>query len=232
VVKKNTLNYEALDYDKPIHPQFQEQIGRGNRLAVGKICGRPLTHDDNLKLFAALDIEKATPENGKAAAARLKSANMKPLPGDDIILEAYEKHKLEEAKVKLVHARAREAKGEATKADSALIKSRLAKKIDGRGAQPPKQTKRRLQAQDVSSDDESCTGSGSAAELVYEDGRDLVGKVFEDPDLGLCTVLKKKTYRGDYTLEYSYEEGGETDVDFSSVEEVRGWVASFHLPNI
>ena len=50
-VKKNTLNYEVLDYTKPVHPQMMEQIGRGNRLTSGKFCGQPATAEGNVRFF-------------------------------------------------------------------------------------------------------------------------------------------------------------------------------------
>ena len=128
VVKKNTLNYDALDYSKPVHPQFQQQIGRGNRLTTGKICCIPLTHSDNIKLFEALDKEKITLSEGKAATARKKKG--KPSPGDDKLIEVYQNYLREEAKVKLEHARSRQEKGEVSKADEKLLRSRLAKSIE------------------------------------------------------------------------------------------------------
>ena len=72
----------------PVHPQIMEQIGKGNRLTSGKICGKPITDEENVKLFEALEKEKATAANGSAALARRK-AN-KPLPGDDELLKVWE----------------------------------------------------------------------------------------------------------------------------------------------
>ena len=85
-VKKNTLNYDVLDWSKPVHLQMMEQIGKGARLASGKIYGRPMTDEENVKLFEGLEKEKAVAACGSAALARQKAK--KPMPGDDGLLES------------------------------------------------------------------------------------------------------------------------------------------------
>jgi hypothetical protein len=124
-VKKNTINYEVLEWGKPIHPQMMNQIGKGNRLTSGKVCGVPMTDENNLKLFEALDEEKITITKGKAAVARAKKK--KALPGDDLLIAAHEKLKLETMKVKLGYAQARQLAGTSTPSDETLFKSRLVK---------------------------------------------------------------------------------------------------------
>lgn len=125
-VKKNTLNYEVLDYTKPAHPQMMEQIGRGNRLTSGKFCGQPATAEENVRFFEALEKEKEVEVTGKAAQKRKKN----PLAGDAALIEAYETQKRGEMIVKLKFARARELKGEATPTDVKLFNSRLVKAFD------------------------------------------------------------------------------------------------------
>ncbi len=87
-----------------------------------------MTHSDNIKLFEALDKEKITLSEGKAATARKKKG--KPSPGDDKLIEVYQNYLREEAKVKLEHARSRQEKGEVSKANEKLLRSRLAKSIE------------------------------------------------------------------------------------------------------
>ena len=140
VVKKNTLNYDVLQWDKPLHPQMMHQIGRGNRLTTGKICGRPMTDEMNVRLFEELEKEKTIATEGKAATARKKAKA--PLDGDDALVQRWEKQKVEETRLKLEHAQEREKKGLATAADLKLFKTRLAQKIlqqnaDAATAAPP-----------------------------------------------------------------------------------------------
>jgi hypothetical protein len=90
-VKKNTLNYDALDHSKPMHPQLMEQIGKGNRLTTGKICGIPLTDKQNLLLFEALNREKAIVARGKAAQERKKTK--KARLGDDELIQNWADYK-------------------------------------------------------------------------------------------------------------------------------------------
>jgi len=221
VVKKNTLNYEALDYNKPIHPQFQEQIGKGNRLTVGKICGVPLTHEDNLKLFDALDREKLIESDGRAAEKRIKSGN--PKPGDDEKAKAWEELKLESAKVKIPGAMQRQADGAATKADLKLLKSRLARRaMEEAGAAPPLATANRPRASNRRRKKSKSADDADSDES--DDGADLVGKSWEDEELGPCTVTGRCTVDGCRALEYSYEEDGSTEETYSSVAEVREWI--------
>jgi hypothetical protein len=127
VVKKNTLNYDVLQWDKPLHPQMMHQIGRGNRLTTGKIYGRPMTDEMNVRLFEGLEKEKTIATEGKAATARKKAKA--PLDGDDALIQRWEKQKVEETRLKLEHAQEREKKGLATAADLKLFKTRLAQKI-------------------------------------------------------------------------------------------------------
>jgi hypothetical protein len=112
VVKKNTLNYDVLQWDRPIHPQMMHQIGRGNRLTTGKIYGRPMTDEMNVRLFEGLEKEKAVVTNGQAATARRKSKA--PLTGDDVLIQLWEKQKEGEVKLKLEHAQERQRNGVAT----------------------------------------------------------------------------------------------------------------------
>ena len=85
VVKKNTLNYDVLDYNKPIHPQMMNQIGKGNRLTTGKVCGVPMTGESNVTFFEALEREKLIAVAGKAALQRQK--DKKPIDGDDGLIK-------------------------------------------------------------------------------------------------------------------------------------------------
>ena len=124
-VKKNTLNYEVLEWDKPIHPQMMHQIGRGNRLTTGKVAGQPMTDEANVKMFEALDKEKDIIAKGRAANARKK----KPLPGDDLLLKAWEDYKSEEMQVKLKYAEQRIKDGKGTDADEKFMKTRLVTKF-------------------------------------------------------------------------------------------------------
>ena len=85
-VKKNTLNYDVLDYNKHIHPQMMNQIGKGNRLTTGKVCGVPMTDESNVTFFEALaEREKLIAVAGKAALQRQK--DKKPIDGDDGLIK-------------------------------------------------------------------------------------------------------------------------------------------------
>jgi hypothetical protein len=44
------------------------RISRGKRLATGKICGRPMTDEMNVRLFEELEKEKTIATEGKAAS--------------------------------------------------------------------------------------------------------------------------------------------------------------------
>ena len=49
---------------------------------------------------------------------------------------------------------------------------------------------------------------------------------FEDDELGKCTVTQGVVINSWRALEYSYDKGrGETDIETSTVAEVRGWVS-------
>jgi hypothetical protein len=127
-VKKNTLNYDALGHSKPMHPQLMEQIGKGNRLTTGKICGIPLTDEHNLLLFEALDREKAIVARGKAAQERKKAK--KSRLGDDELIQNWADYKMEEMKLKVAAARERESRGVITLADRKVLNSRLCKQFE------------------------------------------------------------------------------------------------------
>jgi hypothetical protein len=231
-VKKNTLNYDVLDWSKPVHPQMMEQIGKGNRLTSGKICGKPMTDEENVKLFEGLEKEKAVAANGSAALARQKAK--KPIPGDDDLLKAWEDQKMEEAKVKLKFARAREVRGEATAADEKLFNSRIVKKNELGAAPPPtpapktktktKATKKRKRSED----DDIVDSDDSDDSEDEDDGKDLLKKKWMDEELDAeCTVTRRTSFLGQRALWYTYTHDGETQKERSSVEEVREWVQQF-----
>ena len=232
-VKKNTLNYDVLDWSKPVHPQMMEQIGKGQRLTTGKICGKPMTEEENVKLFEGLEKEKAVAACGSAALARQKAK--KPMPGDDGLLKAWEDQKIEEAKVKLKFARAREAKGESTAADEKLFNSRIVKKLEqaaepGGGSTPkpaPKATKvTRKRKRSINNGNDSDSG-GSEDSDEGDDGKDLLKRKWMDDELGECTVTRRTSYQGQRALWYTYYEDGELEKERSSVEEVREWIQQF-----
>ena len=160
-------------------------------------------------------------ERGKAALERKKKK--REIEGDCAKIKAYEDYKVEEAKVKLVHARERKNKGIATKSDEKLFKSRIVQQIENLPRQPPKKKQKKRKASSRGDESESSADDESDGEGQHN-GRDLLGKSFVDEELGICTVVRRKTYRGDKCLVYSYEEDGETLTDFSSVAEVREWV--------
>jgi hypothetical protein len=58
-----------------------------------------------------------------------------------------------------------------------------------------------------------------------DDGSDLVGKMWNDAALGLCTAISIESYDGERVVRYSHN-GPDTDGDLenvSSVREVREW---------
>ena len=226
-VKKNTLNYDVLDWSKPVHPQMMEQIGKGARLTSGKICGKPMTDEENVKLFEGLEKEKTVAADGSAALARQKAK--KPTPGDDDLLLAWEDQKLEEAKVELKFARAREAKGESTTADEKLSNSKIIKKIEtavasGGGDTPvpaPKATKKATKRKRKHSDDSDNGGSDDSDE--EDDGKDLLKQKWMDDELGECTATRRIRHQGDRALWHTRHEDDELKKEKSSAGEVREW---------
>ena len=243
-VKKNTLNYDVLEWDKPIHPQMMQQIGRGNRLTTGKICGVPMTDEANVRLFEGLEKEKNVASKGQAAAARLKAK--KALPGDLDLIRNWEHQKMEEAKVKLVHARERQTNGVATKADLTLLKSKLVKKIEALQAGPdpptptpsgttprttaPTKKRKRKRQEDSESDGESSGGDSSSDDEDEDKGKDLIHKLFEDEG-----QLYKVTGFGvsdDNARVLFYElDGKGAEEEHSTVTEVRSWVQEYEARN-
>ena len=236
VVKKNTLNYDVLQWDKPLHPQMMEQIGRGNRLTTGKICGRPMTDEMNVRLFEELEKEKRVATEGKAATARKKAKA--PLPGDDALILRWEEQKVEEARVKLEHAQERQRKGIATAADLKLFKSRVVKKIQQQNAPPtpapsaPKtnrKRKRKTKRQEDSASEPS-DGDSSSDDEDIDKGKDLLYKLFEDEGQLFKVVGFGVSEDNDRLLFYQLDGKG-AEEEYSSVAEVREWVQAYEARN-
>jgi hypothetical protein len=212
---------------------MMEQIGKGQRLTTGKICGKPMTDEENAKLFEGLEKEKAVAAYGPAALARQKAK--KPMPGDDGLLKAWEDQKIEEAKVKF--ARAREAKGESTAADEKLFNSRIVKKLEqaaepGGGSTPkpaPKATKVTKKRKRKRSNGNGSESDGSEDSDEGDDGKDLLKQKWMDDELGECTVIRRTSYsyQGQRALWYTYYEDDELEKERSSVEEAREWIQQF-----
>ena len=55
---KNNLNYENFKYGKAVPKSVQALLEIGVRLTVDKICDKPRTHEDNIKLFEGIDAER------------------------------------------------------------------------------------------------------------------------------------------------------------------------------
>ena len=108
-VKTRALNYDAIDYDKPVKPQVAHQLGPGGRMTTGKICYFPLTHENNIKLFEALDAEKKLKLDGAAARKRVKAGTAKE--GDEDLAQQLSELEGGEFVAKLKAAREREAAG-------------------------------------------------------------------------------------------------------------------------
>jgi hypothetical protein len=104
-VKKNTPNYEKIKYGVAATKSVQALLGKGVRLTVGKICDKPLTHEDNIQLFEALGAEKDVKAKGKAARVRL--SKKQPLPGDEGIIAAFDTLTHEEMKLEIELAQER-----------------------------------------------------------------------------------------------------------------------------
>ena len=126
-MKSSTLNYEALNYSKPIKPQLANLLGPGGRLTTGRICDYPLTHENNIRLFEAIDEENKLKEKANQAKKRAKAQS--PLPGDKEILDQYAKIEEEGFLIRLEGAHNRTEAGNQTKGDEKLLQSRKARKL-------------------------------------------------------------------------------------------------------
>ena len=124
-VKTKTLNYDAIDYHKPVKPQVAHQLGPGGRMTTGKICDFPLTHENNIKLFEALDAEKQLKVDGAAARKRIKAGAVKE--GDEDLAQKLTELESGEFVAKLKTAREREEAGTMTKGDVNFLKTKKVK---------------------------------------------------------------------------------------------------------
>jgi hypothetical protein len=224
--RKKTLNYDVIDYDKPVKAQVAYQLGPGGRMTTGKICDFPLTHENNIKLFEALDAEKELNMLGKAATKRVKAG--KSVAGDLELAAKLEELKCGELVVKVKAAREREAAGTLTKGDEKLLKTRAAKKLEGvqdgveDQAEEQAPAKKRRKKTVAESDDDS----DSADEEPDDDGKDLLRKKWFDEELDAeCTVTRRTNHDGTRALWYTYDDAeGEQQKEKSSVAEVREWI--------
>jgi hypothetical protein len=164
-----------------------------------------MTDEENVKLFEGPEKEKAVAAYGSAALAQQKAK--KPMPGDDGLLKAWEDQKIEESKVKLKFARAREVKGESTAADEKLFNSRIVKKLEqtaapgGGGITPkpaPKATKVTRKRKRSSGNDSDSDGLEDSDE--EDDGKGLLKQKWMDDELGECTVTRRASYQGQRAL--------------------------------
>ena len=62
---QRTLNFDKLDFSKPIHAQVREQLGKGVRLTSGFYSGKPYTHEGAIRMDAALEKEKEEKKEAK-----------------------------------------------------------------------------------------------------------------------------------------------------------------------
>jgi hypothetical protein len=231
-----TLNYEALDYGKPVSPQVANLLGPGGRLTTGRICDLPLSHENNIKLFEALDSEKDLKLKGSAAKKRKKIGA--PLPGDDMLLLEFEEYLKREFAVKLEGATRRKMKGKQTKGDEKLLAStkeqkaktnpRAARKLHAKAnPRPPQKRLKKTPKptspdEDSASDDDIQTDASETNECnVRAYGDDLVGKEFYEPDDECWCLITGKAV-DNYGNRYLYY-NLKGDREISSVPEVREW---------
>jgi hypothetical protein len=246
-VKKNTLNYENIKYGKAVTKSVQALLGKGVRLTVGKICDKPLTHEDNIKLFEGIDAERKLKSEAKAAKVRLKKKEA--LPDDEDLIKRAEDLEMEEMKIELQMATERVQKGEGTKKDAAFLKSRKLKKYEadlaggstaktaaatgrggrgggrgrgrgrGRGAGAEKKTtvKKRKRKKEVESESSSDSSDLDSCSELNE----LIGKTFVDE--GETCIVTRITYNSDDEAVAWYMFDGEEE--YSSIEEVSEWIA-------
>ncbi len=232
-VKKQTLNYEAIQYGVAVTKSLQELLGKGVRLTTGKICNKPLTHEDNVKQFEALDEERALKAKGKAAKARMRAK--KSEPGDeDIILKLDELEK-QEFEIEYRMAKKREMEGVDTKQDIKLLRSKKGRKQmlaeNTRPMLPPPPPRTHATSSAAKPKKAKCKKvivDADAASSDDDDGTDLLGIQWIDPELGECTVVKAVKCKGWNALQYEYlNNDGETEKETSGVSDVRAWVVEY-----
>ena len=212
-VKTRTLNYDAIDYDKPVKPQVACQLGPGGRMTTGKICDFPLTHENNIKLFEALDAEKKLKLDGAAARKRIKAGTAKE--GDEDLAQQLSELEGGEFVAKLKAAREREAACTVTKGDANFLKTRKAQAAtagENDAAIPPPteppQKKKRASKKDAESDGDDSDGSDDSEE--EDDGKDLLKKKWMDEELDAeCTVTRRTRFQGQRALWYTHVDGKE-----------------------
>jgi hypothetical protein len=232
-----SLNYDKIKYGTACHKSVQALLGKGVRLTVGKICDKPLTHEDNIKLFEGIDADVKLKREGKAAKDRMKKRIAQD--GDAEIVRKMEELLHEELKIEVELATGRVQKGASTKADTTFLKSRKVKKYmadlqiqrpqescqkgrgrgrgRGRGSRRRAPKRRRSGASSNSDSNNSNTSCDSEIE-----GEELIGKTFVDEG-HVCTVTRV-TYDSDDDAVAVYLLDGEEE--YSSLTEVRAWVAA------
>jgi len=235
-VKKNTINYEAIKYGKAVTKSIQQQLGKGVRLTVGKYCDKPITHEDNIRMFEELDKEKKLKEQAAAAIKRRKDKD-DPVEGDEKLIEDYEALVREEFLIEYSSVKEKAVKGEVlTKTESKFMQSRKVKEHEarlrggpvgkgkqagigrGRGRGKGKGRGRgrgKGRGQGTRSDSDSDADSDSSHEAD-----DLVGETFVDEGQ-TCTVTGVG-YDSDGEAVAMYMFDGEKE--YSGAGEVREWV--------
>ena len=243
--KTKTIDYEKIDYSKPVRPQLREILGKGKRLTTGTVCGKLMTDPENVKLFSTIDLEKKEEQKFNDAKNRLAkgAGNEESRAAGQKFVDEYKAAKKaldKEYEDALVDALNKQSAGQAGDAEIRMIKSALKSKLAkcqkrraretasaARGGAPQtassanssKKRRRRRNAARAPSDD-SDSGDSSSDDEDGGKGKDLIGKHFVDEGIRR-EITGFGTHADQRVLFYNLPDGEEV---FSGVGEVRSWV--------